>query len=114
MATYTKHLLSGSTNGKGIKIAATSTTIHTGVAGTSDIDEVWLYAVNSSAADYKVTFEWGGTTDPDDHIEITITAQSGLVLIAPGIPINNGLIVKAKGDQADVINVFGYVNRITA
>ena len=111
---YTKKLLSGSTNGRGIKIANSSTTIHTAVAGSTDIDEIWLYAVNSAAADYKVTFEWGGTTDPDDHIEITLPAQSGLSLIAPGIPLNGGLIVKAKGDTTNVINVFGYVNRITA
>ena len=51
MATYSKQLLSGSTNGKGIKIANTSTTVHTAVAGTSDIDEIWLYAVNSSGSD---------------------------------------------------------------
>ncbi len=53
MATYSKVLLSGSTNGKGIKIASSSTTVHTAIAGTSSIDEIWLYAVNSSAADVK-------------------------------------------------------------
>ena len=114
MATYSKQLLSGSTNGKGIKIANTSTTVHTAVAGTSDIDEIWLYAVNSSGSDVKLTVEWGGTTDPDDHIEVTITAEAGLTLVAPGIPLQNGLIVKAKGGTTNVILIHGYVNRITA
>ena len=114
MATYSKQLLSGSTNGKGIKIANTSTTVHTAVAGTSDIDEIWLYAVNSSGSDVKLTVEWGGTTDPDDHIEVTITAEAGLTLVAPGIPLQNGLIVKAKGATTNVILIHGYVNRITA
>lgn len=114
MATYSKQLLSGSTNGKGIKIASTSTTVHTAVAGTSDIDEVWLYAVNTSGSDVKLTVEWGGTTDPDDTIEVTITAEAGLTLVAPGIPLQNGLIVKAKGATTNVIVVHGYVNRITA
>ena len=114
MATYSKQLLSGSTNGKGIKIANPSTTVHTAVAGTSDIDEIWLYAVNSSGSDVKLTVEWGGTTDPDDHIEVTITAEAGLTLVAPGIPLQNGLIVKAKGGTTNVILVHGYVNRITA
>ena len=43
MATYSKQLLSGGTNGKNIKVAATATagtTIHTAVAGTTDIDEI--------------------------------------------------------------------------
>ena len=114
MATYSKQLLSGSTNGKGIKIANTSTTVHTAVAGTSDIDEIWLYAVNSSGSDVKLTVEWGGTTDPDDHIEVTITAEAGLTLVAPGIPLQNGLIVKAKGGTTNGILIHGYVNRITA
>ena len=95
MATYSKQLLSGSTNGKGIKIANTSTTVHTAVAGTSDIDEIWLYAVNSSGSDVKLTVEWGGSTDPDDHIEVTMTAEAGLTLVAPGIPLQTGLRVKA-------------------
>jgi hypothetical protein len=114
MATYSKVLLSGSTNGKGIKIASTSTAVHAAIAGTSSIDEIWLYAVNSSAADVKLTLEWGGTTDPDDTIESTITAESGLTLIAPGIPLQNGLIVNAKGATTNVILIHGYVNRITA
>ena len=48
MATYTKRLLSGSTNGRPIKVAATATpgtTIHTAVTGTTDFDEVWIYNV---------------------------------------------------------------------
>ena len=43
MATFTKTLLSGSTNGKAILVAATATpgtTIHTAVAGTSSLDEM--------------------------------------------------------------------------
>jgi hypothetical protein len=52
MATFSKELLSGSTNGKAIKVAETATagtTIHTAVSGTASFDEVWLYAHNSSA-----------------------------------------------------------------
>jgi hypothetical protein len=53
MATFTKNILSGSTDGKAVKVAATATagtTIHTGSATATTIDEVWLYAVNSSAS----------------------------------------------------------------
>ena len=116
MATYSKQLLSGSTNGKGIKVAATATagtTVHTAVSGTSSIDEIWLYANNTSSAGVKLTIEWGEATAPDGNIEITIPAEgNGMVLIAPGIPLQNGLVVKAFAATANVINIFGYVNRI--
>ena len=117
MATYSKQLLSGSTNGKAIKVAATSTagtTIHTAVSGTTDIDEVWLYAVNSSTSDVKLTIEWGEATAPDGNIEQTVTAESGLMLIAPGLLLQNGLVVKAFAATTNVICIHGYVNRIDA
>ena len=117
MATYSKQLLSGGTNGKNIKVAATAsagTTIHTAVAGTSDMDEVWLYACNTDSTDRKLTIEYGGTTSPDDLSEITIGAEAGWVLIVPGMLLQNGLIVKAFAASANVVNINGYVNRITA
>ncbi len=49
MAVYDKRLLSGSTNGRLIKVVATATAgtlIHTAVTGTTNIDEIHLYAVN--------------------------------------------------------------------
>jgi hypothetical protein len=117
MATYTKRALSGSTNGKGIKVAATATlgtTIHTAVAGTSDFDEVWLYCVNSSAANVKLTIEWGEATAPDGHIEKTITAEDGLYCIVPGLVLQNGCVVTAFAGSANVLIIQGFVNRITA
>jgi hypothetical protein len=117
MATYSKELLSGSTNGKAIKVAATATAgtlIHTAIAGTSGDDEIWLYAHNTSAAVVKLTLEWGGVASPDDHIEINLNAEgTGLVLVAPGILLQNGLVVRAFAGTANVINIFGYVNRIS-
>lgn len=117
MATYSKQLLSGGTTGKNIKVAATSsagTTIHTAVSGTSDMDEIWLYACNTDSSDRKLTIEYGGTTSPDDLSEITIEAEAGWVLIVPGMLLQNGLIVKAFAASANVVNINGYVNRITA
>jgi hypothetical protein len=116
MATFTKVLLSGSTNGRGILVAATAsagTVVHTAVAGTSSLDEVWLYAHNTSASAVKLTIEYGGTTAPNDHIEITVGAEgTGLILVAPGILLQNGLVVRAFAATANVLNIFGYVNRI--
>ena len=71
MATYSTELLSGSTQGKGILVAATGTAgtlIHTAEPGTTDLDEIWLYAVNTHSADSKLTLEWGEATEPNCNI----------------------------------------------
>jgi len=120
MATFSKIALSGSTDGRMIKVAATATagtTIHTGSTTTTTFDEVWLYAVNSSTSSVKLTIEYGGTTSPDDLIEFTVAAESGLYLIIPGLVIKGNataLVVRAFAATANVINIAGYVNRITA
>jgi hypothetical protein len=115
MATYSKVKLSGGTDGRNIKVAATSTpgtTIHT--AHATDLDEIWLYAVNSDSTARKLTIEFGGTSAPDDLIELTIQPESGLVLVVPGLVLTNSLVVKAFAASANLVLINGYVNRITA
>ena len=118
MATFSKLTLSASTDGRAIKVAATATpgtTIHTGPSSASEIDEVWLYAMNTDSTARKLTVEWGGTSSPDDLIEITLPAEPGLVLIAPGLLIKGNatpLLVRAFAETADVITIHGYANRI--
>lgn len=115
MATFTKLKLSSSTDGKGIKVVATATpgtTIHS--AHLTDLDEIWIYAVNSSASPVKLTLEWGEVTAPDGNIEVTIPGESGLYLIVPGLLLTNSLVVKAFAGTANVILIHGFVNRITA
>jgi hypothetical protein len=120
MATYTKVKLSGSTDGRAIKVAATATpgtTIHTGSATATTYDEVWLYAMNTSASNVKLTIEWGGTSSPDDLIELTVLPEAGLVTVAPGLLIKGNatpLVIKAFAGTADVITLHGFVNQITA
>lgn len=117
MATYSKIKLSGSTDGRQIKVVQTATagtTIHTAVSGTTDYDEIWLYAVNSDTVQRKLTIEFGGTTAPDDLIEVGIPAESGYVLVVPGLVLHNGSVVKAFAETANVVLIGGYVNRITA
>lgn len=119
MATYSKEILSASTDGRGISVAATSsggTTIHTGSSTATTMDEIWIYAVNSDTSDIKLTLEWGGTGTADP-IEVTITAETGLTLVAPGLLIKGNstpLIVKAFAGTANKVFLHGYVNRITA
>lgn len=123
MATFTKLALqpAGSTGtGRLIKVAATATAgtaIHTASSTATTIDELWLYAVNSDTTDRKLTIEWGGTTSPDDLIEQTITAESGLILVIPGLILQGNatpLVVRAFAATANVVLIGGYVNRITA
>lgn len=120
MATFSKQLLSGSTNGRLINVTATSTAgtlIHATGTSSTIIDELWLYAVNSSASDVKLTIEYGGTTAPNDHIEFTVKAENGLYLIVPGLVLTGTGVaannVRAFAGTTAVINVGGYVNRIT-
>lgn len=113
MATYSKQILSGSTNNVPIAVAATSTpgtTIHT--AHATALDEIWLYAVNSSTTAVKLTIEFGGTATAQ-NIELSIAGESGLVVVIPGIPLTGSSIVRAFAGTGSVINITGYVNRIT-
>ena len=117
MATFTKTLLSGSTSGKGVLVVATATAgtlIHTAVAGASTLDEIWLYAVNSSTSSVKLTIEYGSATAPNDNIEVTVLPEAGLVTILPGLLMNGALTVKAFAGTASVITVHGFVNQIAA
>jgi hypothetical protein len=119
MGTYEKVLLSGSSQGRGILVAATSTpgtTIHaTGISATID-DEIYLYASNTDTTDRKLTVEFGGAT-VGDQIEFTVKAESGLYLIVPGLVLTGtgaaATTVRAFAATGSVINIFGYVNRIT-
>ena len=107
--------LSGSTNGKGIKVAATSSagdTIHTATSSTSDCDVVTLYAYNSSASAVTLTVQWGGTTAVDDDIKLSIPSLSGLTLVVPDLVLRNSLLVKAYAGTTNVVTITGFVNRV--
>lgn len=118
MATFTKKTLSGSTNGRGVVVVATATpgtTIHTGSTTTTTIQEVWLYASNPDTSDHTLTIEWGGTTNPDDRIVVSVSAYQGLRPVVTGLVLNgaaSALIIKAYADTASKITLFGYVNEI--
>jgi len=114
MATFSKVLLSGSTNGRMVKVAATATlgtTVHT--AHASAQDEIHLWAVNSDTTARKLTIEFGGAAAPDNLIEITIPPEAGLIPILPGLVLTNSLVVTAFAETANVVMVAGFINRIT-
>lgn len=118
MATYSRVLLSGSTNGRAIPVAATATAgtlIHTAIAGTSSFDEIYVWASNVTGSAATLTLEWGGVTDPGDHMvkAVSIPANSPPVAIATGQVLNNSLVLRAFSGTGSAINLTGYVNRIT-
>lgn len=117
MATYTRALLSGSTNGRVIPVAGTGTPgtlLHTAVAGTSSVDEIWLWVSNVTGAAATLTVEFGGVTDPGDHLckGLSIPPNSPPIPIAMGICLQNGLVVRAFSGTASALNISGFVNRI--
>lgn len=118
MATFTKTILSGSTDGRGILVAATAsagTTIHTASSTATTFDEIYLYAQNTSATAVKLTIQWGGTTSPNDDIEVTVAAEAGLMLVVPALIIKGNatpLVVRAFAGTANVLTIHGFVNRI--
>jgi hypothetical protein len=116
--TMSKIPLSGSTNGRGIKVTTaspidgTDTTIHTAVTGTADTDYITLFAYNDDTVTRTLHLGWGGTTDPDDLIIMDIPSQSGLVLVVADVPLRNSLVVVASASAANVIVIYGHVTRI--
>lgn len=113
---YKKRKLSASADGRGLKVTATSspgTLIHEAVASraANEWDAVYLRAVNTSAVAVKLTIEWGGTTAPDDHIEITIPPESGFTQVIEGHVLQNGVPVRAFASVSNAVVLHGYVNR---
>lgn len=117
MATYSKLPLSGSTNGKQIKLTGTNVagavTVHTAVAGASNLDEIWIYAYNDDTVTRVVTLLWGGTAEPDNDIRVGVGPRSGRLLVVDGALLQNSLVVEAYADAANVVMIDGFVNRIT-
>lgn len=113
MATFTKVKLSGSTNGRGIKVAATATAgtlLHT--ADATALDEIWLYLQNDGTLEIQTTIEFGGVTVPDDNIILSIPVKSGLILAVPGLLVTGSVVVRAFAGTANLIVAYGFVNRI--
>ena len=119
MATFSKMALSGGSDGLGITVVATATAgtlIHTASTTATTIDEVWLYAVNTSATARTLTIEFGGVNATKDLIQQSIAVTpSGLVLVCAGLIIQGNAtakIVRAFASAASVVEIFGFVNRI--
>lgn len=118
MATFTKGILSGSTNGRAILVAGTNsagaTLIHTVTTTTTTLEEIWLYAHNYDTTARKLTIEWGTAGPGANDIEQTIPAESGLVLVVPGLILKGaaGQTVEAFAATGTAIAITGYIHTI--
>jgi hypothetical protein len=118
MVTYSKLLLSASTNGRAIPVSLTGTTgnlIHAAIADVNNLDEVYLYGINNYGSNINGTV-WFGGTNPSDAIITSIPPNgSGRVQIVDGRLLNNNLPITVTTTQAGTNGIFieGFVNRIT-
>jgi hypothetical protein len=79
MATFSKQIFSGSTDGRQVKVVATSspgTTIHTASTNTAAFDEVWLYATLTNPFSAALTVSNKALTS--NVATITTSAAHGL------------------------------------
>ena len=126
MATFSKEYLSTSALGEPTLSLSTDvaapTPIHlTGTSATVE-DEVWLYCSNSHSADVELILFFGYTngsvpTPPASTMYQTITTKAGMTLVIPGLVITgNGAtasVISTYDATGSVLNLWGYVNRIT-
>ena len=121
MAVYSRVILSGSTNGRGIPVTGVTSSsanlLHTAVTGANDFHEVYIYAVNTQTSDSDVWVRFGVTTAQSvtagvtvTEIRVRITQAGGPVLIVPGWPLNGGNIVEAYATAVNRVVIYGYAN----
>jgi hypothetical protein len=103
---------------------ASMNTIHATDTNATTIDEVWLYATNTSLAPVTLTLFYGGGPTVGSGAQnapnyISIPPQSGLTLITPGLMLTgvagspgSATTIYASASVGSVITISGYVNRI--
>ena len=116
MPAYTKVLLSASTQGLQIPVSGTAvtslTTLHTPIS--SVLDEVWLYATNTSTGTtLNLTTCWG-LTGVSGQMTTQIPPIGGRILIVDGKLLSGtSNTISAFATSGNFINIDGFVNRIT-
>jgi hypothetical protein len=111
---FSIEFLSSSLSGEPVPLAATTspgTTLHSGVAGTTQKDEVFIYANNTGVSLAMLVLEVGGT-GVSNRIFQTLTPQDGYQLVYQGFPINNNAVIRAYSPSgANLIITQGYAQR---
>ena len=110
--TYTINTLSASTDGQPIEITGitlgAANTVHT--AGASNLDEVYIFATNTTASPITVTTLFGGVAATDAIVN-TINANSSKMIVQ-GAPLQNSKVAKVYASAVG-INVYGKAGTIS-
>ncbi len=110
--TVTTDHLSGSTDGRGISIVATTTpgtTLHT--ASASGVDRVYIDLGNTGSSAVVVTIQWGGTTAADERD--VVVPPNETVRAVDGIVLTNSLVIRAYASTSVVVNATGRVETLS-
>lgn len=116
MTIYAKEVLTGSTNGKPIAVAATAigsgTTIHTVPTLTStQYDEVYIWACNTDSVEHYLTLGLGGSATANlMPNQVVLPANSPPMPVLCGVTLGSGVVVTAASDAANMVNLTGHVN----
>jgi hypothetical protein len=121
MPSYSKIPLSTTAIGAGVLLTSTGVPgvlVHQTQNNATDIDEIWLYANNTGTSDATMTVYWGLTGATNILGPINIQAYAGPTLVSPGLVLegsgSTASVVYANSSVASGINIYGYINRITA
>lgn len=110
---FTPQLLSGSTNGRPISVAAESspgTLIHTPSTSDPSLEYVTLYVINPGSTLRTITIEFGGTST-SDQITDQIPSES-VKLIADRYPIRGaGNVIRAFASATNTLLIVGRVTK---
>ena len=118
--TIAKRILSGSTDGFPINVSSTSvsgTLVHLGSTSTNVLDEMWVYATNSSTNTVTCWVEYGNAGSASQRMTFDLASTEIPELIIPGFLLQGrsatGISINVGASTSNVINLYGYVNRIT-
>lgn len=113
--TFTRSFLSTSQIGVILSSSTSYATIHYNNFGT--MDEVWLYASNSTDTAIVTSIGWCSTLPNSNNgltMTVTLPARSGPTLIIPGLIMPSGYyIVGQAAAVANSVFVNGFVNRVS-
>ena len=125
MATISKRILSGSTDGFPITVSSTAisgTTLHVGPTSTNTMDRLTVYAFNSATVTVTLWAEWGNAGSASQRLSFEVApygsgiTHDGLQCIIPGLLIQGrsatGASIMVGASTSMVIQLYGEVDRI--
>jgi len=110
-----RRILSGSEGGRPIIVSTTGSPgilVHEAAPARGKQSIVRLYATNLDSSAVELSIEFGGVAHPGDRIIITVPAKAGLFEVIPGLPLDQGLEVRALAASANKILLSGYVELV--